>query len=361
MKRAWLIIAVTTSIQCGAYDMDSRPVVEPPPCPSLDDHLSGLTAMVESGELSGLKSAVEDQILPGIKTRLVAVIVGLMDALGDGVLDDVGGLLDRIDGGAIETLGEVLESITMVGQPAYQAIGVAGTLMHDCTGQPLLKTLSSQLRSTALRADLDALQSSGDGVLGVVEDLGLDLSNPEGRLGFITFMRSLVAYISRPDFSVSELTGDGGILGAMSSDETPSLNSMIRVLNALLTPSSDRLAFQSVSVCLLDVDTDNLLIGLLFDVLHLQAIERNDVVEELSSIQSTSTLLDSLVLPLLDELVVNDSLRHSLVVVVAAMVHPDVVAKVLPDLSALINRGVLLDIIDLFSDVGAGICQETSS
>ena len=348
-------------MQCGAYDLNSRPVVEPPPCPSLDEHLSGLTAMVESGELSGLKSAIEEQILPGIRTRLVAVIVGLMDALGDGALDDVGGLLGSINDSALDTLGDALESITAVGEPAYQAIGVVGTLMHDCTGKPLLKTLSSQLRSTELREDLEAFQSSGGGILAVAEDLGLDLSNPEGRQGFVTFIRSLVAYISRPEFIVAELTGEGGILGAMSSEDTPSLNIMIRILNALLEPPADLFAVQTVIECWLDIDTDNQLIGLIFDVLHSQALAGEDVAVDLSSTPATSTMLESFVLPLLDELIADDALRHSLVVVVAAMVHPDVVAKVLPDVSALVNRGILLDIIDLFSDVGAGVCQEPSS
>jgi len=361
LKRFGVLLLLATCLHCGAYDVDAQPVAEPPDCPDFDERLSGLTNMVESGELSGLKEAIEQDISPGIKTRLIAVILDLMNTVDPNALDDVGGLMGSLDEGVLQSVADGVRPIVDLGDPAYQAIGVVGTVLHDCTGKPLLTTLIAQLREPVFRSELELMGSSDGGMLAIVEELGLDLTKPEGRVGFVTFMRALVAYVSRPDFKVSELTGDDGIMGAMASDETPNLNILIRILDLLMASPSDLQAVQTVTTCFLAIDTDDQLLGLAFDVLHAQALVPKTIAPAVETDSSITGMLDSLVLPLLDRLVADDALRHSLVIIVAALVHPDVVAKVLPDVVALIEHGVILDIIDLFVDMGSGLCQEASS
>ena len=361
-KQTLLFGLIGVLVGCGAYSDNASPLHTPPPCPTVDDRVQTLQTLVEEGHLLGLKDAIENEISADTRTRLLDVLFKIIGALPEDTFDTVGDLASIVDDALLESLTEILSVVVDLGDPAYAAMGKVGTMMEDCTGKPLLVTLTELMRDEAFRADLNSLMQSEAGFQGVLNEMGIDLSNPEGRIGFQTFMRAIVEYISKPDFHVSELTGPDGMLWALvvKDTPTPTLNELVKLMDRMMASGSYLQSIQQVTSCFLDVDSKTQLLGLAFDVLHIATVKKiglgGDTGVSPPADLPIDTLLDDMLLPVLDLLAEDDAVRASLVVVMAAMVRPSVAAKVMPDVLVLMEEGALIEILNLFVALNAGTC-----
>jgi hypothetical protein len=364
MKRALLCGLLGVLVGCGAYSDNASPLDTPPSCPTIDERVQILQTLVEEGRLLGLKDALENEISADTRSRLLDVLFKIIGALPEDTFDTVGDLANIVDDALLKSLTELLSVVVDLGDPAYAAIGKVGTMMEDCTGKPLLITITELMRDEAFRADLDSLMQSGAGIQGALNEMGVDLSNsdPDARIGFQTFMRGIIAYISKPDFHVSELTGPGGILWALVAKDTPTptLNELVKLMDRMMASGAYLTSIQQVTTCFLDVDPDSELLGLAFDVLHVATVKNIGLGGEAGASPPVDVpidaLLDDMLLPVMDLLVEDDAVRASLVVVMAAMVRPSVAVKVMPDVLVLMEEGALIEILDLFVALSAGTC-----
>jgi len=362
IKRILTLGVVGVLVGCGAFSDNASPLDTPAPCPTVDERVQTLQTLVDEGRLSGLKDAIENEISADTRTRLLDVLFRIIAALPPSTFETVGDLTNIVDDTLLDSLTEVLSVVVDLGDPAYAAFGTVGTMMEDCTGKPLLITIAELLRDDAFRADLEGLLQSEAGLMGALDEMGVDFSNPEARIGFQTFMRGIVAYISKPDFEVSELTGPGGLLWGLVAEgtPTPTLDEMAKLMDHMMQSGSRLQSIQQITTCFLDIDSEDQLLGLVFDVLHITTVKNiglgGGTGEGVAADVPIDTLVDDMLLPVLDLLVEDDAVRASLVVVVSAMVRPSVVAKVMPDLLVLMEEGALIEVLDLFVALNAGTC-----
>ncbi len=339
---------------CGAFEEESSPLVIVQDCPTAGSQLAYLTELVETGQLQGMQQALSERVEADVRTRLVALLFALLDQYDPGTFLELSPVVESgVVGGFVDGLRGPLERIVEL--EAWPPVGVLGQALQQCTGRPLLVTLRALLVDPAARADIEILLSGSLDLEGALESFGLDLTTIEGRLGFQVLLRSVLISLTQPDFDISSLTGPDGLVQLLSFEGDPTLDALIRIVERLLSPGSPLESVQLVTDCLLDVDPEDLVTGLAFDIL---TASDSVTLPELSLYPGgTVEALDRLLLPLLDLLVERAYVRQSAVVVLSSLLEPSVAAQFLPDVIVLLDADAIQGLLELtLLLVGGGGC-----
>lgn len=341
-----IVVALTLllSCGCGAYDEQVPAAPVESRCPAIDEKLTSLLELVEQGQLEGLQSAIKEDISPDVRNRIIEVLLSILKALPENSLKDLIPVSDSGQlSGLLGVLRDVFSAVVEAGDAGYSAMEVGGGVLQQCTGKPLLQTLDGLLMEPSFRAALRNVLESGLDV--GIELPSIDFTTVEGRSGFQGLVRTLIAGLSEPGFKLPELTS---LLGP----------DLLALLEPMVASEESLASLQLVTRCLLIVDTEDELAGLIFDVLQAGVLDE-DLVNRLTEGQDPAQvddLLDNVLQPMLHLLVTEDSVRASLVIVATAVLRADVAGKVIPDLVVLMDAGVLQDLLDLMTTLMGEEC-----
>lgn len=361
LLRALLVALLGLGVGCSAFDRDASPLAPASDCPRVEEKLDGLLKLVAEERLTGLQQAISEDITADVRSRLVDLLLDVINALPEGTFSGLKPLV--ISGQADDLanpLADLLEAVVALGGTGYDGLAVGGKLLQQCTGRPLLVNLRTLLSDAVTRQHLEALLA-GDGLdLGaLLSDLGIDLTSLEGRAGLQALVRGLLTAISREDFQIDDLVGEEGLLSLLLDPNDETMAALTAVLQALLAPGEPLQSVQLVTSCLLEADADDRLVGLLFDLLADGALDGL-----LSGGASSGPELyggglgtiDQLLLPLLELLIVDEAARASAVITFSTLLQPDVARKVVPDLIVISREGVIGELLDLLSSLASGEC-----
>ena len=361
LLRALLVALLGLGVGCSAFDRDASPLAPASDCPRVEEKLDGLLKLVAEERLTGLQQAISEDITADVRSRLVDLLLDVINALPVGTFSGLKPLV--ISGQADDLanpLADLLEAVVALGGTGYDGLAVGGKLLQQCTGRPLLVNLRTLLSDAVTRQHLEALLA-GDGLdLGaLLSDLGIDLTSLEGRAGLQALVRGLLTAISREDFQIDDLVGEEGLLSLLLDPNDETMAALTAVLQALLAPGEPLQSVQLVTSCLLEADADDRLVGLLFDLLADGALDGL-----LSGGASSGPELyggglgtiDQLLLPLLELLIVDEAARASAVITFSTLLQPDVARKVVPDLIVISREGVIGELLDLLSSLASGEC-----
>jgi hypothetical protein len=306
---------------CGAMDQ-----VAPPPPPSGDcapaqEQLSTLLRLLDEGRLSGLRQATQQDFTDDARRLLIRMLLDIVGALPEGTLPGLVPLLDQ-------DLDPLVNELVLVMKTAsdYQALGRAGELIERCTGKPLLITLAAALADPAWRAALADLLGG--------EGLPIDLAALQSRTGFQALLRALLTSISDPEFDPTDVNE---LLGQF-------LPELVPLLEPFLIAGAPRQSVQLIVGCLLEVDTDDRLAGLVFDVL-VSGVDPEPILGLLDG--GIDAGLVTVLLPVLELLIAQDRTRSSVVLGLSTLLRPDVAVRVIPDLIVLAEKGAIAEVLQL--------------
>ncbi len=365
----WALLLVVAVSGC-AFHEDSSPVSyhyrNGKVCTPIHELTPTVTKLVEEGAVKGMAEVLGHDLLPDLRTRLVGALLEIVKALPTSTFLGLEPLLADTSSlnQALAPVTRIVDGVVKSGETGYQALAVAGPLLIDCEGKPLLGALADALREPAVVAAIDALLSpeSSTGLNTLLEKLGLDFTKIESKDGFVALLTIIVHGISEPGFDVDALLGEKGLLGALLDPKTPPMPALTTIGNALLAPGPRLDATQKVTRCLEIVDAEKRLYGLVFDLLHSGAITLGGAPDpkapKLPALWGgTKGTIDALVLPLLDLLATDNDVRGSLVAVVATLVRPSMAKKMMPDLVTVLARGVLAEVLEVLVVVAKGTCS----
>lgn len=351
MWRRPAFVGLLLVVGCGAYDDVSTPVLAQQDCATVNSRLETLTTLVESGQLAGIQAAFSDDLGPDVRTRLVALIFDVLDQYPPGTFTR---LSPAVETGTVEGLIALISGPldTVIKTEAWPAVAAIGQLLQQCTGRPLLITLRALLDEPAVRADLETLLAGSLDLTSALDTLGIDLTTLQGRVGFQALLRSLVISITQPDFDIVALTGPDGLLRLLAPPGDPTLDALVRIVDTLLAPGESLTSIQLLTDCLLDVDSDDLLFGLVFDLVVAPSSGAVPSIDLYPG--GPLETIDRLLLPLLDLLIGDEAVRRSAVVVLSTLLQPKVASRFVPDILVLVAAGAGQDVLELIVQFARG-------
>lgn len=340
------------ALSCSASNQTATPLPEPPRCKSADEYLAGLVKLVDNNQLQGVKEAISQDLSADLRTRLIDLLIDIVDAFPPGTFS---GLQPISDSPSIEELlkpiATALTGVVEGGDVGYQGLERMAILMNECTGQPLLATLDFLLGDDEFRKQMDTLLTSGSAD-SILSSFSIDLSDINGQAGFQALIYGLLHAISQPGFNSNEVTG---IIDALSSVD-PAIPALSNMLALLLTPGAHLDALQRVAQCMLEVDPQEEIGALLFDILRSGIT--TEITTELPSPYPGGMLgtIDHLLRPIIHLLATNHNTRASLVAVSSTLFRADVARKFIPDTVVLIEAGVAADLLRLLVALATHEC-----
>lgn len=321
-------LALLVCVGCGATDLDGPALDPAATCVPAGERIATLVRLLEEGRLAGLHEVTQGEFTEDARTRLIQLVFDVLDALPPGTIP---GLAAFVDTGLADEVAEQLV-VVLTASTRYEALGVAGELLERCTGAPLLRTVEELISDGNWRAAL--LDRLAGGV-----ELPIDIGEIEHRPGFQALLRALLVSISDPGFTPAEIL-------EIVPDFEP-------ILGPMLQAGDRRESLRLVTGCLLEVDPDDELAGLVFDVLAAGVDGEALLGMYEGGIEET---VDRILLPILGLLVHNETARASAVLGLSTLLRPDVAAKVIPDLIVLVEEGAVTEILDLLVAVATGQC-----
>ncbi|MBT9560288.1 MAG: hypothetical protein IV100_29950 [Myxococcales bacterium] len=343
----WLAL----TLSCGAGDDDATPFEsESRPCTRIEALVPTLVEIADGGGLPALSSALQDTLTRDLRQGLVDAVLGLVKDLPAGTLT---GLWELDDRGALDAIVnpitglliavEIIATENPPAQSPWQALGVFSQVLTECRGEPLLRAFRDLLGRPAFRAQVDVLLAAGLDVDALLLDLGVDVQALEGRAGFQALFTSLLRAVAAPDFTIAELTGDGGLLRALVDPNDAVITATLDLMNQLLTGDS-LVAVQGLSSCLLELDTERRIAGLLLDLLRKDALETLAGLGKALSVADANFAIDHLALPILDGLIERPAGRAALADSLAALLRPEIAPAVMAEVLLLLERGVVTEV-----------------
>lgn len=354
---AALILLAAGPSGCGADGIDAEPTQSPAECQRLEAVIPELGKLAADGSLSGLKRAIAEQMTEDVRQGTVRALLQIVRALPAGAIDGLVALQDRgVLAGLTAPLADLLRTVEAAGQPAYDALAVFDEMLFECDGQPVFVTLGAVLRDPGFRTDVETLLASGLDLSGVLLDLGVDVASLDGREGFQALFASLLAAISADGFDIDALIGPAGLLGAIVDPTDPVLSSLTGAVERLLAPGPALDSVRGLSVCMLELDSDRAIGGLLFDLVRAGVLDTLTGLAKNVAVADAFFAIDSALLPVLDLLAADSVLRDQLVVGLDVLLRPEVVPLVLPDVLILLDRGIVPEVVSLLGALTQDRC-----
>jgi len=348
---AVMLVAPCLALSCGAGDDDAlRIEAEPRPCTRIEALVPTLVQIADDGGLPALTTALQTTLTRDLRQGLVDAILGIVKDLPSGTLT---GLWELDDRGALDAIVDpitgllvAVETIATENPPAqspWQAIGVFSQVLTECRGEPLLRAARNLLADSIFRARVDVLLAAGLDVDALLLELGVDVQALDGRAGFQALFTALLRAVASPDFAIDELTGEGGLLRALVDPNDTVITAALELVSQLLTGES-LLAVQELSTCLLELDTERSLAGLLLDLLRKDALETLAGLGKALSVADANFAIDNLALPTLDNLIERPASRAALAGSLAVMLRPETAPAVMGEVLLLLERGVIAEV-----------------
>ncbi|HIA01480.1 MAG TPA: hypothetical protein EYN66_06150 [Myxococcales bacterium] len=340
------------TLSCSASNQTATPLPEPTLCKSADEYLAGLVELVDNNQLQGFKEAISQDLSADLRTRLIDLLIDIIDSFPPGTFSELKPISDSpIIEELLKPIATALTGVIQSGDIGYQGLERMALLMNECTGQPLLATLDSLLGDDEFRKQVDIVltSSSADSIL---NSFSIDLSDVKGKEGFQALIYGLLHAISQPGFNSNEVTE---IIDALSSVD-PAIPALSKILALLLTPGAHLDAVQSVAKCMLEVDPEEEISALLFEIL------RSGITTEITAERPSPYpggilgTIDHLLRPIVHLLATNHNTRASLVAVSGTLFRADVARKFIPDTVILIQAGVAADLLRLLVALATHEC-----
>lgn len=327
-------------------------------CPSLDEQLGGLYALVEAGELDALADSL-GSLHQDLQGDLVLTLLRLVGEFEPGTF---AGLVDLTvaagDSGALTgTLADVVDFIATAGPgaPYKAAMTTTGVLLKTCDGPQSLGLVKNLLGDTQLLDALGAVLAEFD-LASQIEQLEVD--GNEGREAIKALARNLLVAAQRPDFDVEVLID---LLALVVDVDVAPFQGLATAMRTLLGPGPNLEGLQSLLGCVQAADPELRLVEMLLDVVVDETLNLFGALSSGGGGVPTELIPASLSGPLnavLDFLITDSSARRVLADVVVATVTASNVAAVLGDIATLLRADLLGDLVGTLSNLATRSCPE---
>ena len=354
------LVAVAVALgACGAENIDAPATVNSDVCPSLDDYLGGVYALVDQGELDQLSGVLEEELTEDVRRDLVEAAVRLVAALEPGAFVALGDARAEVQdtAGLQDLLASLILWITDTGpQAPYSGVLDVGRLaVGTCDGPPAIQLILDLMHDEALLAALAETLEADLDVGAIVERLDSPDGDPRTAVRVLV-LNALVA-ATDPEFDVAEWTG---LLGIVVDTSAPPWAGLIEALEGLLGPGPTLVALQGLVGCLLVVDPDLILVDLLYDLLLAPAERSLDRSPLTTALDGGGPLLppevDAPLTAILEHVRDHDADRCTLATVAGALLGP-AAAGVLHEVAVLLESHALLDVVDGLVAIARRACS----
>ncbi|MFT7581286.1 MAG: hypothetical protein ACI9MR_002961 [Myxococcota bacterium] len=356
---AWFTLGVAG---CGADGIDGPPSPPRTSCPRVDTYLGPLYTLVETGQLNTLRRAIGEELPEDARRDLVDTILRLVRDFEPGLFS---ALIEAVDkkasdapdgsAGIQETLGRLLRWLTQEspGAPYVDVVTMLRGTLNSCEGPPILGVVRDVLADEGLlRAVVDVLGS--DALSGALESVSFE--GEGGREALRLLLRNLLVAASGPDFDVRSLLDLLGYIVDTTAGPWPALTDG---LTRLLAPGPGLDAVQGLLVCVLDVDPDVALGGLVYDLLTSNDLGLSTLIGVLPP--AGQPVLEPAISDALRAALAffmgDASARRSIVTVGTELLRPDVATGVLADVGVLLEASVLDDVIRAIGALSFDACE----
>ncbi len=358
-RRLALVLALSLAApSCGGDGHEATYVAPAKGCPRVDDHLDRVYALLQDGRLDHVRQLLEVSLTDDERADLVVTAIRVVSAFEPGTFVALGAMADQVaEADDLQaTLGRLLRWIAVDGARAPHAgeLGRVRILMNTCELPPVLRLVDALLADEALqRALLELLAGLdlGDALEGVTID------GESGRPAVLALARNVLVAFTSPDFDVAVLMDLLGLVVDVEAEPWPAVTA---ALEDLLGPGASRDALVGLAHCLLTVDADLSLVGLIFDAAtdpELDLLGSLSLPE--SDVDGGSLLPPTLAAPLhaaLRFLADDPPALTSLIAVLTAALRDDVAPGVLADLADVLDAGVLGDVVRLLGALATREC-----
>ena len=346
---------------CGAGDIDAVETPQLDVCPSADEYLADVYALMDAGGLQHIEGVIGGDLDRDARADLVATVIHIVGALEAGTFVALGALADAAD--AASDLEDTLAGAVNVvgsegaGAPYPQALGAVRVMLSTCEGPPLLQLVLD------LTADPDLLSALTEavGTLGETDiEFPLDLGDPDTRPALRALMTNGLTALTGDDVDVAPLLDLVTLV--LPDPDAPPWSELMDAVAALLAPGAHRDAIAGLATCLLSADPSLALLDLLLDVLDavdLGGLLQGAAVEDPIGAAPADGAIDALraaSTALLELLIEDAAARRVIADLLIALVAEHVAAGVLGDLAALLEAHVIGDVVAVLGALATRSC-----
>ncbi|MCA9520526.1 MAG: hypothetical protein KC609_06120 [Myxococcales bacterium] len=348
----------TLLVRCGARSQFAEPIALEMRCRPVEEYIPTFLQLIDEHKLDNLKSVLSDELTDDLQAELIGVIIAAVKALPRGTLSKVTSdpvLSQPAVGKLAPLLVDILKYFTgeLNGTSHYPVVGVVRNLLNNCELNPVLKLLLDLLEDSAFVDTLLDVLADED-VKGIVSSL--DFQGKSGREGFVALARNLLVSISQPGFEITDVKV---LLGQFIDVSKPPFSTFFTLIEKLIDPTSSLPVLQQLSACMLENDTNQELLGFLFDLLTLPSLDIASVFSEIQQLTDNpdNKFLFDVILDILRYYSVTEDARLALARVLFVILREDVAARLLPDLIVIIESGALRELLT-FANLLATKCAD---
>lgn len=352
-KRSWWVAGAGLAlVGCGAFGDTAPPVEQDLSCPSIEQQIPTVLALIDEGRLDGLRHVIEVQVSDTLRGQIVELGLDIIRALPPDTLD---GLRTVVQDDAVWALlplvADVGRFVVEDGGGRWEVLPVASDLIVLCPGGELLPVLGDLLQDPTMLDAIGLLLSDPQGIEALLASLDVDLADPAARDALLALVDNVLASFAAPGFRLDELEellvglADLGLLDLRS----PAIRGLLALAHEALDDPARAGALQSFVGCLRTVDPDLTLVALLYDLVAAGAISLEDVTAVLAVTDSAAggDVVVALLVNVIDFLATDDEARGGLANVLLTILRPDVAEVALPDLIVLLEADAVPEVVDL--------------
>lgn len=337
-------------VSCGAFG-ERAPVVEQDlSCPTVDQQIPTVMALIEEGRLAGLRQVIEEHVSDSLRGQVVELALDIVRALPPGTLDGLRVVARN------EAVWALLPLVADVGRfvtdgGRWEVVPVAADLIVLCPSGELLPVLGDLLRDPMMPDALSLMLSDPQGLEALLASLGVDLADPAAREALLALVDNVLASFAAPGFRLDELEEllvELANLGLIDL-KTPAIRGLLVLAHEAMDAPGRLETLQGFVGCLRTVDPSLTLVALIYDLVAEGAIALDDLSAVLAVADPAAggDAVLGLLVDVLDFLATDDEARGSLADVLLTILEPDVAKVALPDLVVLLDAGAVPEVVDL--------------
>lgn len=347
LRFCWIGVLLAS---CGAFGERAPVVDQDLSCPTVDQQIPTVMALIEEGRLAGLRQVIEEHVSDSLRGQVVELALDIVRALPPGTLD---GLRVVVRNEAVWALlplvADVGRFVTDGGR--WEVVPVAADLIVLCPSGELLPVLGDLLRDPMMPDALALMLSDPQGLEALLASLGVDLADPAAREALLALVDNVLASFAAPGFRLDELEelllelADLGLIDL----RTPAIRGLLVLAHEAMDAPGRLETLQGFVGCLRMVDPSLSLVALIYDLIAEGAIALDDLSAVLAVADPAAggDAVLRLLVDVLDFLATDDESRGSLADVLLTILEPDAAKVALPDLVVLLDAGAVPEVVDL--------------
>lgn len=346
-------------VGCGAEGTEAPRVDAPQAlCPTVDEHLSDTLAALRAGKAQNLANTLDlmEVARPDAAQGLLGAVLAIAGEVwrsglreDTSLLTDLGALLD----GLTPLLTSIIDHLAREGAVQRDALEAVSGLLATCPQRALTDAAALLVSRPELVGALGDLVEDPL-VVSVIESLSD--GGQSGREGFVALFRTIIRALNSPNFVFADLTA---LIEPLFDLDAPPFDVLVAELELLLT-AENLVTVRALTVCLdqqivvASGRTGTEALGaLVYDLITDPQIRLGERLGELEP--ALEVLDDPRVRAALDAILgrlqSDEAVREGLKPGIRFLLAPEHVSGVLSDASALIQAGLLPDVIGLLTDV----------